>query len=47
MRSEKVRLLIFSLFLVVLIVFAAVYQPVNAMSHPSQPGTSAVMPVGK
>ena len=48
MRStEKVRLLVFSLFLAVLIVFAMVYQPVDAISHPSHPGNTAVVPVGK
>ena len=48
MRStEKVRLLVFSIFLAVLIVFAMVYQPVNAMSHPAHPGNATVMPVGK
>ncbi len=48
MRStEKVRLLVFSIFLGVLIVFAMVYQPVDASSHPSHAGSSAVVPVSK
>ena len=48
MRStEKVRLLVFSVFLAVLIVFAMIYQPVNAVSHPAHPGNAATMPAGK
>ena len=47
MSSEKVRLLVFSVFLAVLIVFAVVYQPVDAMSRPSHAGNAAALPVGK
>ncbi len=44
---EKVRLLVFSLFFVVLIVFAIVYSPANAFSRPADQGNVAVMPAGK
>jgi hypothetical protein len=48
MRStERIRLLVFSIFLAVLIVFAMVYQPVDAVSHPAHPGNAAVLPTGK
>jgi len=48
MRStERIRLLVFSLFLAVLVVFAMVYQPVNAVSHPAHTGNAAGMPAGK
>lgn len=47
MRSEKVRLLVLSVFLVALIVFAVVYQPVDAMSHPSHSGSVTVVPAGQ
>lgn len=47
MRSaEKVRLLVFALFFVVLIVFAILYHPVNAVSRPAEHG-NAVLPSGK
>ena len=45
--SDKTRLLVFSLFFVVLIVFAIVYSPANAFSRPADQGNAAVMPVGK
>jgi len=42
MKSEKTRILVFSLFFLALIVFAIVYRPTNAMSDPSnQPAVSA------
>lgn len=41
MRSEHIRLLIFSLFLALLIVFGMVYQPVDAVSHPADRANSA------
>jgi cytochrome c peroxidase len=46
MRSEKSRVLIFSFFFVALVVFAMVYQPVDAVSHPADVAGS-IMPVGK
>jgi len=33
--SETIRVLVFSLFLFVLIVFALTYRPTNAVSHPA------------
>ena len=48
MRStEKVRLLVFSIFLAVLVVFAMVYQPVDAVSRPANRGNAAALPTGK
>ena len=47
MRSpEMVRLLVFSLFCVVLIVFAIVYNPVNAFSRPTDQGKAVVTSTG-
>lgn len=46
MTSEKVRIFLFSLFFVALLVFAFMYQPIDAMSRPADQG-AAVMPVGK
>ena len=34
--SQKIRLLVFSLFFVGLIVFAILYSPVNAVSRPAE-----------
>ena len=45
--SEKTRLLVFSLFGVALIIFAIMYRPVDASSHPADTGNSTVMPKGK
>jgi hypothetical protein len=45
--SEKIRLLVFSVFLVALITFAILYNPVNASSRPADQGNSAAMPVGE
>ncbi len=42
--SDRLRLLVFSAFMLGLIIFAMLYQPPNAISHPSD---TAVMPVGK
>lgn len=42
--SEKLRVVVFGLFIVVLIAFAALYRPVNALSRPAD---QAIMPVGK
>jgi hypothetical protein len=44
--SERVRLLVFSLFLVTLIIFAIVYSPANAYSRPADPGNAAVVATG-
>lgn len=41
--SEKIRLLVFSFFFIVLIAFAALYSPVDAVSRPANRGNSAVM----
>jgi hypothetical protein len=35
MNSGKVRVLVFAVFLVLLLVFAAAYQPTNAASQPA------------
>lgn len=45
--SEKIRLLVFSAFLVALITFAILYSPVSASSLPAHQGNSAAMPVGE
>ena len=42
--SEKIRLLVFSFFFIVLITFAALYSPVDAVSRPADHGNSAVIP---
>jgi hypothetical protein len=42
--SEKIRLPLFSFFLIVLVPFAALYSPVDAVSRPAGHGNSAVMP---
>lgn len=42
--SEKIRLIVLSLFLVVLIAFAIVYNPTSAQSWPAD---TPVMPIGK
>ncbi len=46
MSSDKARVLILSMFFVALVVFAVIYTPTNASSHPADQGSS-VMPVGK
>jgi|1186.fasta_scaffold21854_2 cytochrome c peroxidase len=46
MNSEKVRVLIFSLFFVALLLFAILYQPINAVSGTPDQRT-AVMPAGR
>lgn len=46
MTSQRARILIFSVFLVALVSFAAIYQPIDASSQPVDPATS-VMPIGK
>jgi len=45
--SQKIRLLVFSLFFVALIVFAILYSPVNAVSRPADKENSDVVPIGK
>ena len=47
MGSEKIRLLVFSLFFIALIAFAVLYRPTNALSSPADQGNVSVMPVGK
>ncbi len=44
--SEKVRLLVFSLFFVALIVVAILYSPVNAISLPADKEIATLMPRG-
>ena len=44
--SEKVRLLVFSLFLGILIIFAIVYSPANAYSRPADQGNATVVATG-
>lgn len=44
--SEKTRLLVFSLFVAILIVFAIVYNPVNAFSRPTDQGKAVVTSTG-
>lgn len=46
MRSERVRLLVFSLFFVVLIIFGVLYRPPDAQSRPAESTSSAVLPQG-
>jgi len=41
-RPEQIRLLIFSIFLLVLIVFGLIYQPVDAVSRPADRGKNIV-----
>lgn len=45
--SQKIRLLVLSLFFVGLIVFASLYSPVNAVSRPADKESGASMPTGK
>jgi len=45
--AEKVRLLVFSLFFVVLLIFAVLYKPTEAISRPADKGNSQVMPTGR
>jgi cytochrome c peroxidase len=45
--SEKVRLLMFSLFMVALLAFGMIYKPIDAVSRPADQGNSPVMPIGK
>jgi hypothetical protein len=42
--SERIRLLVFSFFFIVLVPFAALYSPLDAVSRPEDHGNSAVMP---
>jgi hypothetical protein len=44
--SEKTRLLVFSLPFVILIVFAIVYNPVNAFSRSTDQGITGVTTTG-
>jgi hypothetical protein len=47
MSSEKVRVLMFSVFLFLLLIFAVVYSPTNALSHAANPDSFMHLPVGK
>ena len=44
--SEKTRLLVLSLFFAILIVFAIVYNPVNAFSRPTDQGNAGATSTG-
>jgi cytochrome c peroxidase len=44
--SQKIRLLVFSLFFIGLIVFAILYSPVNAVSRPADKERGSLMPTG-
>ncbi len=46
MSSEKARVLVFSVFFILLVLFAIIYRPIDALSHPADQN-SAVMPAGK
>lgn len=41
MRSGKIRVLMFALFLLLLLVFAVAYEPTNAASKPANQGNTA------
>ncbi|HEV2470521.1 MAG TPA: hypothetical protein VGS78_15125 [Candidatus Sulfotelmatobacter sp.] len=45
--SQKVRVLVFAVFLAILILFAIFYRPVDAESRPVDNASAAEMPVGK
>jgi hypothetical protein len=45
--SEQIRLIVLAVFFVALILFAIVYQPVDAFSHPAGQTNGAVRPAGK
>ncbi len=45
--SERVRLAVFCLFFCILVCFAVLYRPMNAMSNPADQSNSSPMPVGK
>lgn len=45
--SQKIRLLVFSFFLIALVGFAIFYIPVNALSRPVDKERGALMPAGK
>lgn len=47
MSSEKVRVLMFSVFFFFLSIFAIVYSPTNALSRAANPDSSMPSPVGK
>jgi hypothetical protein len=44
MTSGKIRVLVFAVFLVLLLVFAAAYEPTNAASQPASQGNMADVP---
>jgi len=41
MRSGKIRVLVFAVFLLLLLVFAVAYEPTNAASQPANQGNTA------
>jgi hypothetical protein len=41
MRSGKIRVLVFAVFLLLLLVFAVAYEPTNAASQPTNQGNTA------
>ena len=47
MSAEKERVCVFAIFLAALLIFAIIYQPVNAVSHPADQVAPSVMPIGK
>lgn len=47
MSAEKERVCVFAVFLAALLIFAIIYQPVNAVSHPADQVAPSVMPIGK
>ncbi len=40
MSLEKLRVLVFSIFLIALMIFGVAYKPNDAMSHPAGNGTT-------
>jgi len=47
MQSEKIRLIVFSVFAVLLVVFGMLYEPVNGVSRPAARAHAVVTPAGK
>jgi len=41
MRSGKIRVVVFAVFLLLLLVFAVAYEPTNAASEPANQGNTA------
>ena len=44
--SQRTRLLVFSIFFVLLVIFAALYRPVDAISRPASQTGAATTPAG-